>query len=203
MKLKIFIPSFMLALLLASCTSSPAHAQQTGYASWYGGKFHGRQTANGEIFDTYKLTAAHQTLPFDTIVKVVNLENGKSTVVRINDRGPFAGNRIIDLSFAAAREIGMIETGIVRVRLEIIEGSADKAESYVYKIQIAAYSSEANAEAAYKKLVNAGFKPDYERSGGIIRVVLADIEGEDIEKTKKELHRAGYRDFLVRKEIKF
>ncbi len=95
---------------------------QHGYASWYGGKFHGRKTANGETYNMFAMTAAHRTLPFDTWVRVTNLENGRSVVVRINDRGPFKDKkkRIIDLSLGAAKEIDMLEAGVVEVRLEIL-----------------------------------------------------------------------------------
>src|SRR5207248_9296380 len=82
-----------------------------GNASWYGVPFHGRRASNGEIYDMHKLTAAHRTLPFVTAVRVTNLNNGKSTVVRITDRGPFVDNRVIDLSFAAAREVDSIGPG--------------------------------------------------------------------------------------------
>ncbi|MFP4368554.1 MAG: septal ring lytic transglycosylase RlpA family protein [Bacteroidota bacterium] len=92
----------------------------TGYASFYADKFHGRQTSNGEIFDQNKLTAAHKTLPFNTKVKVVNLRNSRTVTVRINDRGPFVGGRIIDLSKEAARQIGMINDGVVKVRVEVL-----------------------------------------------------------------------------------
>ncbi len=88
-----------------------------GIASWYGGRFIGRKTANGEIYTARKLTAAHRTLPFGTRIRVTNLENGKSVVVRINDRGPYVNNRVIDLSMKAAEEIDMIEMGIARVKL--------------------------------------------------------------------------------------
>jgi len=91
---------------------------QEGNASWYGPNFAGRLTSNGEIFDPSKLTAAHRTLPFGTLVKVTNLVNGESVVVRINDRGPFKPNRIIDLSEGAAKAIGMVRMGVARVRLE-------------------------------------------------------------------------------------
>jgi rare lipoprotein A len=93
---------------------------ETGIASWYGPPYHGRQSANGEIFDTEKLTAAHRTLPFDTWVEVTNLVNNKHVDVRITDRGPFVNGRIIDLSLAAAREIDMVGVGIVRVRIKVI-----------------------------------------------------------------------------------
>ncbi len=93
---------------------------QTGIASWYGPKFHGRTTANGEIFDMNRLTAAHPTLPFGTIVRVINQKNNKGVVVRINDRGPFLKGRIVDLSFQAAKSCGMVIDGIVPVILEIV-----------------------------------------------------------------------------------
>jgi rare lipoprotein A len=93
---------------------------QTGSASWYGPPYSGRHSANGEVFDTEKLTAAHRTLPFDTWLEVTNLVNNKSVDVRITDRGPFVDGRIIDLSLAAARELDMVQAGIVRVRIKVI-----------------------------------------------------------------------------------
>ena len=95
-------------------------AFQKGIASWYGGKFQGRRTANGEIYDKYKLTAAHKKLPFNSIVEVTNLNNNKRVIVRINDRGPFVKNRIIDLSKKAAGMIGMENTGTAPVSLIIL-----------------------------------------------------------------------------------
>jgi hypothetical protein len=91
-----------------------------GYASYYADEFHGRLTASGEVFDMNELTAAHRTLPFGTICRVTNLKNEKSVVVRINDRGPFVENRILDLSRAAAKAIGAISSGVVQIKLEII-----------------------------------------------------------------------------------
>lgn len=96
----------------------------TGTASYYADKFHGRKTANGEIFNMHDLTAAHKTLPFGTIVRVTNLKNNKSVKLRINDRGPFVKNRIIDLSLAAAKELDMLGTGTAEVRIDIL--SAEK-----------------------------------------------------------------------------
>jgi rare lipoprotein A len=93
---------------------------EEGVASWYGYPYHGRRTSNGEIYDMDQLTAAHQSLPFDTWVRVTNLENGRGVDVRINDRGPFLKNRVIDLSRAAAQSIGMIGPGTARVRVEIV-----------------------------------------------------------------------------------
>ena len=94
----------------------------TGGASFYGRRFHGRRTANGERFDMHGLTAAHRTLPFGSLVRVTNPRNGLSVTVRINDRGPFHGNRVIDLSRAAASEIGLISRGHGVVELELVEG---------------------------------------------------------------------------------
>jgi rare lipoprotein A len=100
----------------------PAHIgdTETGIASWYGVPYNGRHSANGEIYDMEKLTAAHRTLPFDTWVEVTNLENKKRVDVRITDRGPFVNGRIIDLSLAAARELDLVQAGIVRVRIKVI-----------------------------------------------------------------------------------
>ena len=117
--------SILLISLLAGCAGH-RHPPETapplqGLASWYGKKFQGRLTANGERFDMRRLTAAHRTLPFGTRVRVTNLENGRMVIVRINDRGPFVAGRIIDLSFAAGKKIGIIGTGVAPVRLEILK----------------------------------------------------------------------------------
>lgn len=93
---------------------------QKGPASWYGPGFHGRKTASGEVYDMHAMTAAHKRLPLGTKVKVTNLDNGKSVVVRINDRGPFYGNRILDLSKAAAGKIGAIEKGVAKVSIVVL-----------------------------------------------------------------------------------
>jgi len=121
-----------MALMVVGCTSSPRFTSkyvgdgsyslvEEGIASYYGEPYNGRATSNGEIYDMNTMTAAHQTLPFNTKLKVTNLDNNKSTVVRINDRGPFAKDRIIDLSVAAAKELDMIGPGTAHVRLEVIE----------------------------------------------------------------------------------
>lgn len=95
--------------------------QAVGPASWYGTKFHGQATANGETYDLYGMTAAHKTLPLPSYVRVTNLENGKSAILRVNDRGPFYSDRIIDLSFAAAKKLGYAESGTARVKVEGID----------------------------------------------------------------------------------
>jgi rare lipoprotein A len=98
--------------------SSKKNSSQTGNASYYADKFNGRSTANGERFSNSAFTAAHRKLPFGTQVKVTNLTNGKTVIVRVNDRGPFSGNRIIDLSKAAAQQIDMVRAGVAKVKIE-------------------------------------------------------------------------------------
>ena len=94
--------------------------EERGIASYYGKKFHGRRTASGERFNMHELTAAHRTLPFGTVVRVKNLNNGREVRVRINDRGPFKKGRIIDLSRAAAKKLNMIEAGVAPVRIKVV-----------------------------------------------------------------------------------
>lgn len=93
---------------------------QDGIASWYGPGFHGKKTASGEVYDMHEMTAAHSILPLNTLVKVVNLKTGKEVIVRVNDRGPFIGDRVIDLSLAAAREIDMVGPGTMPVRVSVL-----------------------------------------------------------------------------------
>ncbi len=118
---------------------------ETGTASWYGHPYHGRRAADGEIYDMEKLVAAHRTLPFDTWVRVTNLTNGKEVEVRIIDRGPFIGDRIIDLSHAAARAIEMIGPGTARVRLVVIQAPASEVPG-VFAVQVAAFRDRNTAE---------------------------------------------------------
>ncbi|WP_162901089.1 septal ring lytic transglycosylase RlpA family protein, partial [Acinetobacter nosocomialis] len=94
----------------------------TGIASWYGRQFHGRKTANGETFDMNELTAAHRSLPLNCYIRVTNKDNGKSVVVKVNDRGPFHGNRVVDLSYAAAKRIGLANAGTGKVSIERVDG---------------------------------------------------------------------------------
>src|SRR5262249_58511897 len=111
-------------------------ATQLGTASWYGPGFHGNRTASGEVYDQYDLTAAHQTLPLGTRVIVTNLDNGRAVEVRINDRGPFVKGRSIDLSYAAARSLGMLGPGTVPVRIEVLGGHPQRLASAGYTIQV-------------------------------------------------------------------
>jgi peptidoglycan lytic transglycosylase len=122
--------TWLLMVLVSGCASqrsstSGARLQpgtdQIGTASYYARSFHGRKTASGERYDMNRLTAAHRTYPFGTALRVTNLGNGRNVVVRVNDRGPFARGRILDLSFAAARRLDMVRSGTARVRLEAME----------------------------------------------------------------------------------
>jgi len=132
--------------------------QMIGYASWYGPGFHGKQTANGEIYDQGNMTAAHKILPLNTWVRVTNLDNGKSVPLRINDRGPYKKNRIIDLSHEAAKILGFVEKGTARVKIAVIKFppnfEPDKG-SRPYKqvvVQVAVFKSEERAKQLKLKL---------------------------------------------------
>jgi rare lipoprotein A len=140
---------------------------QEGIASWYGEEFHGRKTSNGEIYNMYEKTAAHKTLPFDTYVKVENLGNNKEVIVRINDRGPFVKGRIVDLSVAAAREVGLINPGVARVRVVALSkkvGVVKLGDAYKplvevknfmkgkFTIQVGAFKDEDNAMRLAERL---------------------------------------------------
>lgn len=145
-----------LALSAAACASlprGPKSGVEVGVASWYGQEFHGRPTSSREVFDMNDMTAAHRTLPFGTHVMVTDLANDRSVVVRINDRGPFVRGRIIDLSYAAARVLGIVGPGTARVRLEILGGFREPAlTSSPTWIQVGAFSVQENAYALKKRL---------------------------------------------------
>ncbi len=125
---------------------------ETGIASWYGYPYHGRRSANGEIYDMEKLTAAHRTYPFETWVEVTNLVNDRTVRVRITDRGPFVEGRIIDLSRAAAREIAMIGPGIAKVRVEVVEAPAPVLDGGLFAVQTGAFRDRENAERLRQSL---------------------------------------------------
>jgi len=130
---------------------SAAGFVQVGIASWYGPGFHGSKTASGEIYNMYKLTAAHKTLPLGTFVKVINLENGRSVIVKINDRGPFVPGRIIDLSYAAAKRLGMLKKGTAKVEIIALGKKVDHRylpENYYrgnFFVQVGAFRNKFNA----------------------------------------------------------
>ncbi len=115
---------------------------EIGLASWYGKKFHGRKTSNGETFNMYALSAAHRSLVLPAFVRVQNMENGKSTVVRVNDRGPFHKDRLIDLSVAAAIQLGFYEKGLARVKIEIVDSQVEKK---IYALEVGEFNEQRTA----------------------------------------------------------
>src|SRR5713101_7864552 len=182
---------------------APPGYTEEGNASWYGVPFHGWHASNGEIYDMYKLTASHRTLPFETMVRVTNLNNGKSTVVRITDRGPFVDNRIIDLSLAAAREVDSVGPGVVPVRVEVLSPGVDPTSGF-FTVQIGAFHDRANAERLRDRL-NASYSPifiqQYDSPDGLLyRVRVGKIAGEDAARQFSEQLRTreGFTPFVTR-----
>ncbi len=180
--------------VLLGCTAAAlSAAEESGYASWYGGKFQGRRTANGEIFDTNELTAAHKTLPFGTIIEVKNLQNGETVRVRINDRGPFVEGRIIDLSRAAAREIDMLGSGVTPVSLTVIrrpDGSAPEDSSATLpeadQLPLPALKSDAPEDGAPGGRVKAVSPASY-----TLQIASFSVR-ENAEELRKRLVRNGF-----------
>lgn len=157
--------------------ASVGNYSETGIASWYGPGFHGKKTASGDTYNQHAFTAAHKTLPFGTRLHVINLDNNRTTTVTVNDRGPFKSGRIIDLSRAAAQDIGMIGTGTARVRIqtngyspvsENVSGTSVKVNktsvpksvnvSGTYYVQVGAFSSKDNANSTAEKLSKSGYQ---------------------------------------------
>jgi rare lipoprotein A len=182
---------------------APVGYTEEGNASWYGVPFNGRRASNGEIYDMYKLTAAHRTLPFDTIVRVTNMNNGKFAVVRITDRGPFVENRVIDLSFAAAQQIESVGPGVVPIRLEVISGNVDPTAGF-FTVQVGAFRERGNAEHLRDKLLTT-YSPiyiqPYDAPGGVFyRVRVGKISGEDAARqyASQLRTRDGFTTFVMR-----
>src|SRR5437868_4372127 len=125
---------------------------ETGLASWYGPPYHNRNAADGQPFNMYQMTAAHKTLPLNSIVRVTNLKTGKSVVVRINDRGPFVGDRIIDLSLASAKEIDVWRAGVAQVKLEVMESPKPLSSGGRWAVQMGAFTDSSEASRVKSKL---------------------------------------------------
>ena len=147
--------------------------QERGVASWYGKKFHGRRTSNGEIYNMHAMTAAHKTLPLPTRVRVTNLKNGRSVILRVNDRGPFVDNRIIDLSYSAATELDMIQTGTAMVEVAALpvydavptamaeapqEPAPERRTSTNVYLQVGAFGDRGNAQQLMARLTASGLE---------------------------------------------
>ncbi len=185
------------------------HYKQIGYASWYGKKFQGRPTASGEIYNMYALTAAHRTLPLGTYVRVTNLSNGKSVVVKINDRGPYVKGRIIDLSYAAAKKIGMVEKGVQKVKIETIsvpyyirKYKNIFAYRKYYSVQIGSFRIKNNAIlmlGAVRRFTNKAFyKKVYVNGIRYYRVYAGKyLNKRSAERLLRRLTKKGFDGFVV------
>jgi len=194
-------------VLLASCVRpavEPRGPIQAGIASWYGPDFHGKPTSSREIYDMHDLTAAHRTLPFGTHVMVTNLENGRSVVVRINDRGPFVKGRIIDLSYAAARALDMIRAGTARVRIEVLSRYSPPLSSVSYAVQVGAFVERANALRLRDRLRasygNVAVIPFRTASTTYYRVRIKARDRADAERIARRLAADGYPAILLEEQ---
>jgi len=198
----------IIALFVSSCTLS-AHRQpyaagyvERGIASWYGEDFHGRPTSSGEIYNMYDLTAAHKLMPLGTIAKITNLENDQSVVVKINDRGPFIEGRIIDLSYSAAREIGMAEKGLSRVEIEVLKWGESLTD---FTVQVGSFEVEENAQRLKEKL-NQKYKDahiiTYETNDKIYYRVRVGSTKDilEAERLAEKLSEEGYSFLITRKD---
>ncbi len=179
---------------------------QKGRASWYGKKFHGRKTANGEIYNMYAMTAAHKTLPLGTWIQVKNLENGRSVKVRVNDRGPFVGDRILDLSYKAAVAIDMTGNGTARIKIKVIDTPRNKKKKRfskqisdgIFSVQTGSFSDKVNAESFMAMLDRTYKNVHMAFENNTYKVRVGRFKNrKDAEKTKSALKNAGYVAFLV------
>ena len=159
----------------------------TGMASWYGWRFHGRPTASGEQYDMFALTAAHPTLPFDTLVKVSLIGDDSSVEVRINDRGPFVDDRVIDLSLGAARELGMLRSGVARVRLQVLHMPPPTR----YMLQIGLFRIPDNAHDLLHRLRVRDIPVTVEPFGELTRVVTQPASESELAVIEHRLRAAG------------
>ena len=180
----------------------PGEYFEEGIASWYGPPFHGRRTSNGETYDMNEFTAAHRTLPFNTVLRVTNLRNGKQTEVRINDRGPFVANRVIDLSHSAAAAIEMIGPGTAPVQLEVLSGPP--LQPGFFGVQVGAFQVQENAERLKAQLM-ARYSPvvviPYDSPNGMFyRVRVGRLPSEESARQLSEQLQASeqFTTFVVR-----
>ena len=194
-----------LAVLLMVFALSSLFAEE-GLASWYTSDRPGALTANGDVFDSKALTAAHKSLKFGTRVKVTNKENGNSIEVRINDRGPYVEGRIIDLTPEAAKQLGIYRSGVARVELEVTYEPENPETKYVsgaetgwYTIQIGTYTNIPSAYAVCENLKNAGIKPSLEIvNETMVRISVANVQDYMLEETLGRLKEAGVSEPLVK-----
>jgi len=168
---------------------------ETGIASYYGEKFHGRRTSNQEVYDMYAFSAAHKSLPLPSFARVTNLDNGQSVVVRVNDRGPFHEGRVIDLSYAAAVKLGIHQAGLGRVEVRALVPEGGPPPPTRQYLQVGAFSVLANAEQALGQLHAAGLKAamlyDGESGGRRIWRVRVPVAPRDIAAFTRRISRLG------------
>ncbi len=168
---------------------------EEGIASWYGHPFDGRPTSSGEIYNMHDLTAAHRTLPFGTRVRVHDLDNGQDVVVRVNDRGPWIEGRILDLSYGAAKQMGMLGAGTARVRLEILNPAVLSAPG-IFAVQVGAFRDRTNAERLRDRIAQR-FQPvmiqSFDRGDGMYHRVRVGQESseEAAHELARQLQQAG------------
>ncbi|HNW27726.1 MAG TPA: septal ring lytic transglycosylase RlpA family protein [Spirochaetota bacterium] len=201
---------------------------QTGLASWYGREFNGKKTASGERFDMNGLTAAHKSLPFGTVLKVKNFDNGKTVTVRVNDRGPYRGKRIIDLSYGAAKKLGMIKDGQTQVGIQIVKkggdaeendrdmnsgkngdieavsdetGSDTPSDSGSYAVQAGAFYSRHNAEQLKSRIEGLTGKPVViVNDGDMFKVRIEGLESKhEVNRLKKSLSNEDIPSYMIKK----
>ena len=205
----VFVLCSLFAFAQESVKVEPGSIIERGIASWYTSDKSESLTANGEIFDPNKLSAAHKSLKFGTIVRVTNLDNGRSVDVRINDRGPYVEGRIIDLTPASARQLNMLTSGIANVELmlifepEVPESKYNRAgDTGWYQIQIGAYSSLLTAYAQYERLYNAGLKPFAEQipDSNAVRLSVRWIPAYQLDRTVKALSALGFSENNILKK---
>lgn len=179
-----------------------ARAIENGISSWYGPNFHGKLTANGEIYDMNGITAAHRTLPFGTILLVENLDNGKTIQVRINDRGPYAKNRIIDLSKGAAERIEMIGPGTARVRLYLLEGDLENSRVTdlkvpTYTVQLGSYKDIQQAELQVQQIDGTRIETIEAKDNTFYRVYYGTYtDPEEARHQMQRLNDMGFAGFV-------
>lgn len=169
--------------------------REEGEASWYGEKFHGHTTSNGEIYDMYQLSAAHTRLPLPSYVRVTNLANGRQAIVRVNDRGPFHGDRIIDLSYAAAVRLGFADQGVARVRVEALarsEHASVQENPGRYWLQFGAFQQERGATALSRQIqAELGQNARVEQESGVFRVRMGPLTMAQAEQLQRDWQSKG------------
>ncbi len=183
---------------------NPQGFKQSGQASWYGKKFHGHLTSNGEIYDMYSMSAAHKTLPIPSYVKVTNKDNGKTTIVRVNDRGPFHPGRIIDLSYAAAYKLDVIRAGVANVDIEYISvkpRSTQAVHSSGYAIQTAFLNHEEKSRTLAKNISQTLALGTYiEQNGNSFRILAGPFSNHaEATSALQKLKTNGYPQAFIRK----